>query len=291
MENLLQGIPGVCIYIDDILITGHTEEEHLEHLTEVLTRLSKAGLTLKKAKCSFFLDSVEYLGHIISKDGLHTSESKVKAVLEAPSPKNVPELRSFLGLVNYYGKFLPDLASVLAALLQKKKWKWGAKQQQAFDHVKNLLNSSRVRVQLPLVLSCDASPYGVGAVLSHVMANGDERPICYTSRTLSETEKKYSQLDKEALAIVFGVKKYHQYLYGRQFKLKTDHKSLTHIFSETKATPTMASGRIQRWALILGAYSYIPSATSPGRRTLPCRSQTPGRKYPKFQKWSISWSF
>ncbi|XP_064395566.1 uncharacterized protein K02A2.6-like [Halichondria panicea] len=93
MENLLQGIPGVCIYIDDILITGHTEEEHLEHLTEVLTRLSKAGLTLKKAKCSFFLDSVEYLGHIISKDGLHTSESKVKAVLEAPSPKNVPELR------------------------------------------------------------------------------------------------------------------------------------------------------------------------------------------------------
>ncbi len=146
MENLLQGIPGVCIYIDDILITGHTEEEHLEHLTEVLTRLSKAGLTLKKAKCSFFLDSVEYLGHIISKDGLHTSESKVKAVLEAPSPKNVPELRSFLGLVNYYGKFLPDLASVLAALLQKKKWKWGAKQQQAFDHVKNLLNSSRVRV-------------------------------------------------------------------------------------------------------------------------------------------------
>ena len=148
---------------------------------------------LKKAKCSFFLDSVEYLGHIISKDGLHTSESKVKAVLEAPSPKNVPELRSFLCLVNY-----------------QKKWKWRSKQQQAFDHVKNLLNSSRVQVhfddKLPLVLSCDASPYGVGAVLSHVMANGDERPICYASRTLSETEKKYSQLDKEALAIVFGVK-------------------------------------------------------------------------------------
>ena len=169
--------------------------------------------------------------------------------------------------MNYYGKFLPDLASVLAplyALLQKKKkWKWGSKQQQAFDHVKNLLNSSRVRVhfdnKLPLVLSCDASPYGVGAVLSHVMANGDERPICYASRTLSETEKKYSQLDKEALAIVFGVKKYHQYLYGRQFELKTDHKPLTHIFSETKATPTMASGRIQRWALILGAYSYTIS--------------------------------
>ena len=267
MDNLLQGIPGVCVYLDDILITGSTEEEHLQHLDDVLTRLSKAGLTLKKSKCAYLLKSVEYLGHTISKEGLHTSDSKVRAVLEAPAPRDVSELRSFLGLVNYYGKFLPDLASELAPLyklLQKqRRWKWGPDQEAAFSHVKDLLRSSQVLVhfddKLPLVLSCDASPYGLGAVLSHRMENGDERPICYASRTLTDAEKRYSQLDKEALAIIFGVKKYHHYLYGRKFELKTDHKPLTHIFSETKAIPTMASGRIQRWALTLSAYSYTIS--------------------------------
>ena len=108
MDNLLQGIPGVCVYLDDILITGSTEDEHLQHLDE--------GLTLKKLKCSFLLESVEYLGHTISMEGLHTSESKVQAILGAPALKDVSQLRSFLDLVNYYSKFLPDLASKLAPL-------------------------------------------------------------------------------------------------------------------------------------------------------------------------------
>ena len=136
----------------------------------------------------------------------------------------------------------------------------GQQLRKAFEEAKCLLQSSRVLVhfddKLPLILSCDASPYGVEAVLSHRMVNGDERPICFASRTLTAAERKYSQLDKEALVIVFGVKKHHQYLYGRRFELKTDHKPLTHIFSVSKATPTMAYGRIQRWALTLGAYSY-----------------------------------
>ena len=264
MENLLQGIPGVCVYIDDILVTGSTDAEHMDHLAQVLQRLQDAGMRLKRAKCLFLLPSVEYLGHVIVAEGLCTSEAKVSAIVNAPAPQNVTELRSFLGLVNYYGKFLPDLATTLAPLYQllqkQKKWTWGNSQEKAFETVKHLLKSSRVLVhfddKLPIILSCDASPYGVGAVLSHRMANGDERPICFASRTLTAAECKYSQLDKEALAIVFGVKKHHQYLYGRRFELKTDHKPLTHIFSESKATPTMASGRIQRWALTLGAYSY-----------------------------------
>lgn len=116
MENLLQGIPGVTVYLDDICVTGRTEEEHLQHLEETLKRLKEAGMRLKKGKCEFLLPTVEYLGHIISEEGLHTSDTKMEAICQAPTPKNVSQLRSFLGLVNYYGKFLPDLATILAPL-------------------------------------------------------------------------------------------------------------------------------------------------------------------------------
>ena len=265
MENLLQGIPRVCVYLDDILVIGANEQEHLANLAQVLQRLQSAGMRLKSSKCAFLLSSVSYLGHTISAEGLQSTDAKVQAIVDAPDPKNVAELRSFLGMVNYYGKFLPNLATVLAPLYkllrQTTAWKWGYKQKNAFGRVKKLLLSSRVLThfddQLPLILECDASPYGLGAVLSHQLPDGTEKPVGFASRTLSKAEQNYSHLDKEALAIIFGVKKYHQYIYGRQFVIKTDHKPLTHIFSESKAVPTMASGRIQRWAITLGAYDYV----------------------------------
>ena len=116
MEGILRGIPNVCVYIDDILVTGQSEQEHLNTLEDVLTRLDEAGLRLKKAKCSFLQPSVEYLGHNISADGLRPTQEKVRAIADAPAPRNVTQLRSFLGLVNYYGKFLPNLSSTLAPL-------------------------------------------------------------------------------------------------------------------------------------------------------------------------------
>ena len=108
MENLLQGVPQVCVYIDDILVIGSTMEEHLHHLEEVLSHLERTGMRLKKGKCVFLMPEVEYLGHRISSQGLQPSESKVRAISEAPSPKNVAQLRSFFGLVNYHGKFLAN---------------------------------------------------------------------------------------------------------------------------------------------------------------------------------------
>jgi MoaA/NifB/PqqE/SkfB family radical SAM enzyme len=138
MDSLLQGIKQVCTYIDDILVTGENESEHLKNLDEVLKRLKEAGVTLKRSKCYFLQPEVEYLGHKISKAGLSPTDAKVRAILEAPAPENVFQLRSFLGLLNYYGRFLPSLSSTLAplhTLLTKgKSWSWEKPQQVAFGN-------------------------------------------------------------------------------------------------------------------------------------------------------------
>ena len=264
MENILQGLPHVCVYIDDILVTGANDEEHLQNLEAVLDRLEKAGIRLKLNKCEFMLSSVEYLGRRITAQGLQPTDEKVQAIKNAPAPTNVSQLKSFLGLLNYYGKFLPNLSSTLVPLYrllqQQTEWHWSTAQQQAFQKAKASLTSDCLLVHYDpskeLVLACDASPYGIGAALSHRMEDGLDKPIAFTSRSLVPAEKKYSQLDKEGLAIVFGVKRFHQYLFGRHFTILSDHKPLQHLFKESSATPTLASARIQRWALILGAYDY-----------------------------------
>ena len=264
VDSLLQGIPNVVAYLDDILITGRNDEEHLKNLEAVMTKLDNAGLRLKLTKCSFMAVSVEYLGHRIDAQGLHPTLAKVQAVKDAPAFTDVTKLKSFLGIINYYRKFLPDLSSVLAPLnelLQKgHKWNWTSNQQVAFEKAKRLLQSSSLLVHYDpakqLILACDASPYGIGAVLSQCQDDGFERPVAFASRSLSAAEKNYSHLEKEGLAVVFGVKRFHQYLYGRHFVIFSDHLPLRRLFSETKAVPPMASGRIQRWALTLSSYEY-----------------------------------
>ena len=264
MESLLRGIPYVVVYLDDILVTGPTEEAHVAALEEVLKRLQTAGLRLRKDKCVFMAPSVVYLGHKIDAQGLHPLPDKVRAIQEAPKPRNMSKLKSYLGLLAYYSKFLPNLATVLAPLYgllqQYKTWRWTRVHTRAFKQSKELLLSSQVLVHfdpnLEIRLACDASDYGVGAVLSHLMPNGEEKPVGFVSRTLTEAEKKYSQVEKEALACVVGVTRFRSYLWGHHFTLQTDHKPLLTILNEHKAIPQQAANRIQRWAWNLAAYDY-----------------------------------
>ena len=264
MDTVLQGIPNVICYIDDILITGRNDEEHVQHLSEVLCRLEHHGFRLKKSKCYFLQPSVEYLGHRIDSEGLHPTEEKKEAILQAPEPENLQQLRSFLELLNYYGKFISNLATLLQPLHrllhQDVKWRWNTSCIQAFNAAKQALSSSKVLIhynpEYPLILAGDASAYGLGAVISHPLPDGTERPIAFASRTLSTAEKNYAQIEKEAASLVFGIRKFHQYLYGRKFTLVTDHKPLMAILGPKKGIPSLAAARLQRWAVLLSAYTY-----------------------------------
>lgn len=266
MENVLSGMDGVLCLLDDVLITAPDKKTHLERLYAVLDRLQNAGLTLQKEKCDFFKDEISYLGYVINQHGLKKSPDKIKAIVDAPLPTDVNKLQSFLGLVNYYRNFVPGASSILSPLydLLKKgvKWHWSESHDKAFKMVKNILASEQVLTHFDpkakLILTVDASPSGLGAILSQVGSDGLERPISFASRTLNSAEKRYSQIQKEATAIIYGVRRYHQYLYGRShpFILRTDHKPLISIFGPYKGVPEVSANRLQRYAMFLSAYNY-----------------------------------
>lgn len=277
LESILAGIDGVLQFLDDILVTGKTREEHVERLHEVFRRLESAGLVLRKDKCNFFQDSVSYLGFIIDKNGLHKSTEKVKAILEAKRPENQSELKSFLGMVNYYRVFVRDASTILAPLhcLLKKncKWQWSQEHEEAFNKIKCELASENTlahfNADARIILTVDASPKGLSAILSQIEKNQVERPVAYVSRSLNSAEKQYSQIQKEATAIIFGVRKFHQYLYGRAepFVLRTDHKPLLSIFRPGKGIPEVSANRLQRYALFLSAYNYTIEFVSSGNNS------------------------
>lgn len=266
LVSILGDIEGVLIFLDDVLITAKSRSLHLEKLYVVLKRLRDAGLTLHKDKCSFFQDEINYLGYEINKYGIKKSPGKVNAILKAPVPQNLNQLQSFLGLVNYYRNFVRGASSILSPLydLLKKevKWSWTLTHENAFNEIKNCLASDQVLAHFnpaaQIVLTVDASPFGLGAVLSQIDSDGIERPISFASRTLNAAEKKYAQIQKEATAIIFGVKRFHQYLYARSvpFILRTDHKPLISIFGSQRGIPEITANRLQRYAIFLSAYNY-----------------------------------
>ena len=263
MDQVLKGIPNLSCILDDIIITGKTDDEHLKTLEAVLQRLMDYNLRVNEAKCKFFQEEITYCGHKIEANGLHKTQGKIEAVINAPKPDNVTQLRAFLGLVNYYFHFLLNLASVLHPLYKflKQNFKFICTEtaQKAFQNVKEMILSDIVLTHydpdFTVKLACNSSSYGLGAVISHVMGNGEERPISFASRTLNSAEKNYAQIQKEALAIVWGVKKFF-YLFGQKFTLLTDHQPLISIFSSKKGIPATAASRMQLYALFLQGYDY-----------------------------------
>lgn len=264
IENILQGIPGVAVFLDDIRIAGKDMEQHLNRLELVLKKLSEHNIRINLDKCAFLKDQITYCGYVMSKEGIGKEPKKIEAVQGMPRQTNVTQLRAFIGLVNYYGRFIKNLSKLLYPLnkLLKKNvgFKWSRECEIAFNKAKLEFGSENVLVpfnpKLPLVLAVDASPYGVGAVLSHTYPDGTERTIQYASNSLTETQKKYAQIDKEAFAIIFGVKKFHQFLYGNRFTLLTDHKPLAQILNPKKGLPAYSALRMQHYAVFLQAFNF-----------------------------------
>jgi hypothetical protein len=188
----------------------------------------------------------------------------VEAIRKAADPKDVSELHTFVGKLAFYDRFMPNRAAVLEPLYRllhdDVEWVWGAVEKEAYRQAKELLCSSKLLVhydlEKELVVSCDASPKGLGAVIAHVFEDNFERPIEYASRTLSPAEQNYSQIDREALAIVFAVKKWHNYLAGRHFVIYTDNKPLLGLFGTDRPIPHVISPRVERWMVMMGCYSY-----------------------------------
>jgi hypothetical protein len=263
MDKVLQGLECGC-YLDDIIVTGRDDKEHWHNLCLVLERLVSYGFKLQATKCEFFKPSIKYLGQVVNREGVRLDEEGTEAIRKAPEPRNKEELRSFLGLVNHYRKFVRNMSSIcgpLNQLLEKnRRWEWSKECRRAFRQILATLTAQEnllvhYNPESKLVLAVDASPIGVGAVISHEV-DGVDRPIEFASRSLTTAERNYSQIDREALAIVFGVKRFHQYLYGRKFVLWTDNLPLSHIMSLKKGIPSLAAARIQRWCIELAAYSF-----------------------------------
>lgn len=263
ISQILQGLNKTEAYFDDIIVHGATLTECKENLQACLQRLQDYDLHLNKNKCIFFTNKVEYLGHIIEYNKISKSPIKIQVIKDMSRPSNVEELRRFLGLITYYSKFIPDFSTVsypLRQLLQKNtRWKWTVSSESAFSKLKSELCNDNVLFpfdpSLPVVLTTDASPTGLGAILSH-QVNGHERPIAYASRSLSNSEMNYSQLDREALAIIFGVTHFYNYLFGKHFMLVTDNEPLSRILHPHKALPKMTSARLLRYASFLSGFDY-----------------------------------
>ncbi|XP_024872568.1 uncharacterized protein K02A2.6-like, partial [Temnothorax curvispinosus] len=263
MQTVLQGLSKVRNFFDDVIIFAEDFADLMVILEQTLERLRAHGLRLNRAKCVFATSSVEFLGHRIDAQGIHKSDKHIEAIRDAPKPSTPEELQLFLGKATYYSAFIPDLSTKdrpLRNMLHQVPFKWTPAAEEAYQDIKEALISPQVLMpydpSFPLLLATDASKTGLGAVLSHRLSNGQERPIAYASRTMTTTEQKYPQIDKEALAIVWAVQKFFHYLYARHWTLITDHKPLTQILHPEKSLPVLCISRMANYADYLAHFDF-----------------------------------
>ena len=264
MDKILQGLPGVLCHMDDILIWGRNKKEHDARLFAVLQRLSQANLTLNSDKFEFARAQIEYLGQIVdsSAGGIRKDPAKVKAIVDMETPSNVADIRRFLGMVNQLMKFVPNLAEktkpLRDLLCKDRDWIWGPDQQNAFATLKKDLATPEILAlyspDRETVVSADSSSFGLGAVLLQRQSNGLLHPVAYASRSLTPTEQRYAQIEKEALAVTWSLEHWYDLLVGMQFSVQTDHKPLVPLFS-TKTIDELPL-RVQRFKMRLMRYSF-----------------------------------
>lgn len=261
MSQILTGLEGVQCYLDDIIVYADTPTLHELGLQAVMQRLKDRGLKLNAEKCLFRQNELLFLGHVVSASGIRPNPDHVTAITEAPPPGDAAALHSFLGLTSWYSKFIPCYASVvepLRALLRGNSgFMWTDAAQAAFSRVKELIASSPAlslfHPALPTFVTTDACDYGIGAVLTQMFGDS-ERTVALASRSLTECERKYSIIEKEAVACVWSAERWRTYLWGRHCTLRTDHSPLTTLLS-TKGFGRAAM-RISRWSARLMCFNY-----------------------------------
>ena len=261
MECVLSGLNNTecLIYLDDIIVFSSSFAQHLQRLENVFIKLQHSGLRLNPSKCRLAHHEVDYLGFVVTASGIKPNPSKVEVVLNYPVPSNVKQLRHFLGMANYYRRFIPQYSKIAEPLHQltrtsSQSFSWSSACQNAFHTLKQHLTSPPVLAypcfSVPFIVATDASSEALGAVLSQVQ-NGKEVVIAYWSRQLTKAERNYSTIEREALAAVAAIKEFYPYLYGFPFTLITDHNPLTSLKGVRDV-----GGRIARWVLFLQQFNY-----------------------------------
>lgn len=249
---------NVTVYVDDIIVASESFREHVIHLDSLFTRLREHGLTINIKKTAFVRDEVEFLGHLVSARGIKPLPARVKTIRDMPAPRNLKQLRHFIGFITFYSKFVFRFAELLNPMYQllKKgvKWKWDAEMDAAFERAKEAFTRCVILrhplPQQPYVIRCDASLVGISAILSQVDPDGEERVVALCNRGLKTAELAYTITELELLAIVYGTQKFRTYIYGRPTVLYTDHQALTFL-----RMCDHLSARLKRWAIAIDEYN------------------------------------